>query len=260
LSNGVLKMKIYFHRDFLEHYAHDPAAEPGRLEPALAVIERLYPIHEPRSATEEEILRVHTARHWRNISEDNLLYNTALLSAGASLEAADTAAYGKHAFALCRPPGHHASADSCWGFCYFNNIAIAVSHLLDHRKINSALIVDFDLHFGDGTANIFRGNEAVTFWHSRESSRLHYLENLKRDLREVKTDLVAVSAGFDRGINDWGGMLTVEDYRTIGSLLGNFSRERCEGRLFAVLEGGYNAAALAKNIEAFLQGLQCSKS
>jgi len=249
-------MKIFFHQDFLNHYAFDPAAEPGRLEPALALIEGQYPIIEPRAASKEEILRVHTTRHWQNIAGDKELVHTALLSAGASLEAADTAAAGEHAFALCRPPGHHASSDSCWGFCYFNNMAVAVSHLFDHKKIDSALIVDFDLHFGDGTANIFQENEAVNFWHSRESSRLRYLENLKRDLQDFETDLVAVSAGFDRGINDWGRMLTVEDYKTIGSLLGSFSREKCKGRLFAILEGGYNPDALAVNIEAFLHGLQ----
>ena len=249
-------MKIFFHQDFLNHYAFDPAAEPGRLEPALALIEGQYPIIEPRAASEEEILRVHTARHRQSIAEDNLLYHTALLSAGASLEAAETAAAGEQAFALCRPPGHHASSDSCWGFCYFNNIAVAVSHLLDQKIIDSALIVDFDLHFGDGTANIFQGNEAVTFWHSSESSRLRYLETIKSDLLDFEPDIVAVSAGFDRGINDWGRMLTVEDYKTIGSLLGSFSREKCRGRLFAVLEGGYNPEALAVNIEAFLHGLQ----
>jgi len=85
-----------------------------------------------------------------------------------------------YAYALCRPPGHHASADSCWGFCYFNNIAI----------------------------------------------------------------------------DDWGGMLTANDFYGIGNLLANFAREKCGNRLFAALEGGYNARALAKNIDSFLQGLQ----
>jgi acetoin utilization deacetylase AcuC-like enzyme len=251
-------MKIFFHGDFLAHYAFDPAAEPGRLEPALKMLEGKYPIIEPRPATQEEILRVHTERHWQSIARagDDLLLHTALLAAGATLEAAETALGGEHAFALCRPPGHHASADSCWGFCYFNNIAVAVKHLLSSGQINSALIVDFDLHYGDGTAGIFRGEEAVTFWHSQDSNRQRYLETLKKDLQDFKADIVAVSAGFDRGINDWGGILTGADYQAIGALLGNFARDKCEGRLFAALEGGYNAKALAENIEAFLEGLQ----
>jgi len=249
-------MKIFFHRDFLAHYAFDPAAEPGRLEPSIAALEKEYPLIEPRAAAQDEILRVHTGRHWQFVAEDELLLHTALLAAGATIEAAETTFRGAHAFALCRPPGHHASADSSWGFCYFNNIAVAVRHLLHHGRIGSALIVDFDLHYGDGTASIFRGEDRVKFWHCRESSRLRYLELLEKDLQDKEADLVAVSAGFDRGVNDWGGMLTGEDYNTIGKLLANFAREKSGGRLFAALEGGYNAQALAKNIMAFIKGLE----
>lgn len=249
-------MKIFFHRDFLEHYAFDPAAEPGRLEPSVAALEKKFSFVEPRAAVEEEILRVHTSGHWRFVAADELLLHTALLAAGAALEAGETALAGEYGFALCRPPGHHASPDSCWGFCYFNNIAVAVKHLLHQGNIGSALVVDFDLHYGDGTANVFRGEDRVNFWHCRESSRLGYLERLEKDLQNKEADLVAVSAGFDRGVNDWGGMLTASDYNRIGSLLGNFAREKSDGRLFAVLEGGYNPRALAKNIEAFLEGME----
>ncbi|MGM0688107.1 MAG: histone deacetylase family protein [Bacillota bacterium] len=249
-------MKIFFHKDYMEQYAFDPAAEKGRLEPALAALKSKYSIQEPRSATKEEILRVHTTGHWNSVAQDDLLCHTALLAAGASIEAAETACNGEFAFALCRPPGHHASADSSWGFCYFNNIAVAITHLLHLGHINKALIVDFDLHFGDGTANIFQKDNRVKFWYSQENSRLRYLDALEKDLQNYETDLVAVSAGFDRGINDWGGMLTGQDYNTIGQLLGSYAREKCKARLFAALEGGYNAAALAVNIEAFLKGLQ----
>ncbi len=249
-------MKIFFHRDFLEHYAFDPAAEPGRLEPALAALEEIYPIYEPRPAVKEEVLRTHSEAHWDSVAQDDLLVHTALLAAGASIEAAETALGKEYAFALCRPPGHHASVDSSWGFCYINNIAIAIKHLLHHGHINTALIVDFDLHFGDGTANIFQKEKAVSFWHTRESSRLRYLDIMERDLQGCEADLIAISAGFDRGIDDWGGMLTRMDYKTIGTLLGGFARDKCSGRLFAVLEGGYNPTALATNIEMFLEGLQ----
>jgi len=251
-------VKIFFHSDYLEQYAFDPAAEQGRLEPALAALEGKYSIKKPRSATKEEILRVHTTGHWNSVAQDDLLCHTALLAAGASIEAAEAACSGEFAFALCRPPGHHASADSSWGFCYFNNIAVAIRHLLQLGHISKALIVDFDLHFGDGTANIFQKDTRVKFWHSQENSRLRYLDALEKDLQGCKADLVAVSAGFDRGINDWGGMLTGQDYHTIGQLLGSFARENCKARLFAALEGGYNAGALALNIEAFLAGLQSS--
>ncbi len=248
-------MKIFYHEQFTSHYANDPAAEPGRLEPALAVLRKRYPIKEPQSAMKDDILRVHSERHYASVVSDQLLCHTALLAAGSAIAAAETAVKGEHVFALCRPPGHHASADSSWGFCYFNNIAIAVKRLLHNGTISSALIVDFDLHYGDGTASIFRGEKAVSFWHSQEGSRERYLHQLEADLRGYEADIVAVSAGFDRGVNDWGGMLTVEDYEKIGSMLGRFASDRCGGRLFAVLEGGYNAQAMAKNITAFLNGL-----
>ncbi len=249
-------MKIFFHPDFLEQYAFDPAAEPGRLDPALDALRDGYTFSEPRPAEQEEILRVHTERHWRSIASDELLLHTALLAAGAALEAAETAVNGGQAFALCRPPGHHASADSSWGFCYFNNIAVAVKHLLHQGKVESALIVDFDLHFGDGTASIFQGDQAVKFWHSREGAARRYTDILEKDLQSCSSDLVAVSAGFDRGVDDWGGMLTADDYYLIGTLLGDYARQKCGGRLFAVLEGGYNPMALAGNIESFLEGLR----
>ena len=249
-------MKIYYHPDFREHYAYDPAAEPGRLDPALALLKSKYGLAEPRLATREEILRVHTESHFSSIEQDSLLCHTALLAVGSAVEAAETACRGEFAFALCRPPGHHASSDSCWGFCYFNNIAVAVRHLLHHDLISSALVVDFDLHFGDGTANIFQNESAITFWHSREGLNRRYLEILEEGLKGFNADLVAVSAGFDRGVDDWGGMLTAVDYEEIGKLLGSFAREKCENRLFAVLEGGYNHQALAKNIGAFLKGLE----
>lgn len=248
-------MQIFFHDDFLKQYTRDPAAAPGRLEPALGLVAKKYSLCEPQPANREEIQRVHTAGHWYRLAGDELLLHTALLAAGASLEAALTASNGGQAFALCRPPGHHASPDSCWGFCYFNNIAVAVKTLLEKKKAASILIVDFDLHYGDGTDNIFQGEEAVQYWHCRESARLSFLGQLEQDLGSTKADLLAISAGFDRHIDDWGGMLTTDDYRRIGTMLGAYARQECSGRVFATLEGGYNARSLAHSIDAFLDGL-----
>lgn len=248
--------KILYHEDFAAHYALDPAADPGRLEPALKLLQNNYSFEIPGPARKEQVLLVHSERHYHTIAADSLLLHTALLSAGAAIEAAKTAVSKEYAFALCRPPGHHASPGSCWGFCYFNNIAIAVKEALRGGQADSALIVDFDLHYGDGTANTFAGVQEVSFWHSQETNRLRYLDQLRTDLESLDADIVAVSAGFDRGIDDWGGILTADDYREIGILLAGFARQKCKNRLFAVLEGGYNHQALAKNIDAFLTGLQ----
>lgn len=249
-------MLVYFHPDFLKKYAYDPAAEPGRLEPALEAIEAKYPIFNPHPATKEDVLLVHSQRHWDDIAKDNLLHHTALLAAGSAIAAADSAFKGEQAFALCRPPGHHASADSCWGFCYYNNIAIAVSRLLERKMINTALIVDIDLHYGDGTANIFQANGAVTFWHIRTGNAEDYIKAMENDLNKINADIVAVSAGFDRGLDDWGGMLSAADYQRIGSFLGYFARQKSKNRLFAALEGGYNPQALAHNVLAFIEGVE----
>ena len=251
-------MIIYFHPDFLEHYAYDPAAEPGRLEPALEALEARYPVLTPNPATKEDVLSVHSHNHWDSIAKDNLLHHTALLAAGSVINASETAVKGEDAFALCRPPGHHASAGSCWGFCYYNNIAIAVMRLLERELINNALIVDIDLHYGDGTANIFQANETVTFWHIRTGNSDNYIKAMENDLGKIKTDLVAVSAGFDRGLEDWGGMLSESDYHRIGSFLSEFARNNTKNRLFAALDGGYNPQALAYNILAFIEGIEAN--
>jgi len=164
---------------------------------------------------------------------------------------------GQPAFGLIRPPGHHASPHSCWGFCYFNNIAIAVKKLMSEEKIKNALILDFDLHYGDGTANTFSGSQSVSYCHPEGSRREEFLEEVKRCLQTEKPfDIVAISAGFDRHEEDWGGLLKTEDYFTIGKWAKEVSLKHCRGRRFAVLEGGYNPSVLGTNVRSLLQGLR----
>jgi acetoin utilization deacetylase AcuC-like enzyme len=160
------------------------------------------------------------------------------------------AAAGKPAFGLVRPPGHHASPNSCWGFCYFNNIAIAIRRLIQMSGISKALIVDFDLHFGDGTSNTFTGNATVTYHHmgADQGELGHFLSEAG------SFDMLAVSAGFDRAVADWGGTLADDDYEQIGELLKRFSEKKTRGRRFAVLEGGYNHKTLGESILSFLMG------
>ncbi|MCL5982049.1 MAG: histone deacetylase family protein [Firmicutes bacterium] len=248
-------MKIVFHPLFLSSYTSDPAAEEGRLEPSWAILRDKYGFVEPEAAAEEDILLVHTKRHLENVRRNSVVFRLAMLAAGATLEAASSAVKGEAAFALCRPPGHHASPDSCWGFCYFNNVAVAVSRLLNDGYIKTAAIVDFDLHYGDGTANIFAGVGGVSYCHVSGSSGYPFVENLKTFLEHTSYDLLAVSAGFDRHAKDWGGMLSDHDYGEIGQALGEAARQKCGGRIFAALEGGYNAGSLATGIGAFLKGL-----
>lgn len=247
-------MKVVYHPRFLEVYASNPAASPGRLDTILEELHHLQFV-EPEPATEEDLLRVHTRQHIESIRRERQLFEVACLAAGGATKAAEIALAGEPSFALIRPPGHHASRNHCWGFCYFNNIAVALAKLKAEGKIESALIVDFDLHFGDGTANIFTGTPIEYFQPSNHSRKDFMAAIAARLGQDSSYSVLAVSAGFDRHIDDWGGELTTEDYGTIGRLVKRSAERNCQGRRFAVLEGGYNHSVLGRNVRAFLEGL-----
>jgi acetoin utilization deacetylase AcuC-like enzyme len=245
-------LKIVFCEKYFEVYSSDPASAEGRLDQAYKVLKESCEFVRPDPASESDLLLVHTQAHIEEIKRDARLYEIASLAAGGAIRASEIALAGEPAFALVRPPGHHASPSSCWGFCYFNNIAVAIRKLADRRKTAKALIVDFDLHFGDGTSNTFAGDSTVTYHHM--GSNPGNLESFLSILG--KFDMLAVSAGFDRGVADWGGTLSDEDYRRIGELLKRFSEEKTRGRRFAVLEGGYNHMTLGASILSFLKGYE----
>jgi len=246
-------MKVVYHEKFREVYSNDPAASPGRIECILEELKNSYEFVKPEPASEEDLKLIHTEAHIDYVKRIGV-YEIAVLAVGGALKAGEIAVEGEPAFGLIRPPGHHASPDHCWGFCFFNNIAIAVEKLRRLRKVNRVLIVDFDLHYGDGTENAFRGEPNITYYHL---PRTNFLEELERMLCETKDyDLVAVSAGFDRHVEDWGGMLTTQDYTQIGEAIKRFSEKVCSGKRFAVLEGGYNHRVLGKNVKAFLEGFK----
>lgn len=218
-------------------------------------IEDRYNFLKPQPAPEEDLRRVHGQSHIDSVKRDPLLYEIACLAAGGAIRAAKISMEGEASFALIRPPGHHASPAHCWGFCFFNNIAVTLAKLQAEKQIEKALIVDFDLHFGDGTSNIFAGS-SITYFQPHTGDREGFLREITLELKEEKAyDILAISAGFDRHVDDWGGELTTEDYRTIGTLAKEASKKVCRGRRFAVLEGGYNHNVLGRNVRAFLEGL-----
>ncbi|MBS3816402.1 MAG: histone deacetylase family protein [Candidatus Thermoplasmatota archaeon] len=254
-------MKIIYHPKFKDpSYASDPAAEEGRIECITKELQkdRSLAFSKPPAAEQEEIERVHTPDHLEELKKrSEKKYDLAALSAGGALAAAVSAYKGNPSFAVIRPPGHHASPDSCWGFCYLNNMAIAIENLKEKEKIRSAFVLDFDLHTGDGNINCLGGRPNVTIMNPRSSDSTRYLKEVRdRFQEEKKYDIVGVSAGFDEHVEDWGGKLKTKDYRKIGGMVKDFSKEKCEGRRFALLEGGYNHDVLGKNVKAFIEGFR----
>ncbi len=249
-------MKIVYHPYFNRVYASDPAAAEGRIEAVLREIEGEYEFIEPEPASEDDLKRVHTKSHIDSVKRNPSLYEVAKLAAGGAIKAGELAMEGDPSFGLIRPPGHHAGTNSAWGFCYFNNMAIALAKLKEQGRIKSSLILDFDLHFGDGTNTIF-ANSKIRYFQPKSKEREAFLEEIETNLwGEMEYDILAVSAGFDRHLEDWGGQLSTEDYHVIGKLIKEAAQEVCEGRRFAVLEGGYNHQVLGKNVKAFLHGLE----
>jgi len=247
-------MKIVFHEKYKQVYTYDPAAKAGRIE-SIAEEVKGYEFILPEPATEEDLLLVHTQSLIDSVKRDGLVFELASLAAGGAIKTAEIA-LNEPAFGLIRPPGHHAGRNFNGGFCFFNNMAIAIQKLIQEKKINKALIVDIDLHYGNGTYDIFGSRDDVMFLNMVCQERQRYLSELKIGLEKAKGyDIIGVSAGFDTYEKDWGRSLKTEDYKTIGSMIKEAAKS-CHGRRFALLEGGYYIPHLGKNVRSFLEGLK----
>lgn len=245
-------MKVTFHEDFYTVYAHDPAAAAGRMEAIVNVIEPQVELITAEPASEANISAVHTTSHINSVKTEGI-YDIASLAAGGAVQAARIG-LKEPAFGLIRPPGHHASSHSCWGFCYFNNMAIALTTLKNKDLIKKAFVLDIDLHYGDGTVNILDSKDWVTICNPSARSRKEYIREVEQMLSGMQVDIIGISAGFDQHIDDWGGLLTTDDYRAIGVMVKKAAQAN-GGGCFAVLEGGYNHAVLGHNVRALLDGL-----
>lgn len=245
-------MKVVFHDDFYDVYTDDPAAAAGRMEAIISVIEPHVEFVEAQPATEGQIAAVHTSEHIERIRRLGL-YDIASLAAGGAVQAA-TIGLSEPCFAAIRPPGHHASAGSCWGFCFFNNMALAIESLKQQGRIQSAYILDFDLHFGDGTENILGRKAYISIHNPGAYDREAYLQEVELELARSSVDVIGISAGFDNHRQDWGGLLRTDDYYAMGRMVRDAAR-RNGGGCFAVLEGGYNYDVLGQNVLALINGL-----
>ena len=245
-------MKVVFHEDFYKVYTADPAASAGRMESIVEAIESRVEFVRAQPAAQKDIEAVHTQTHIDFIRQSGL-YEIARLAAGGAVQAASIG-LAEPAFGLIRPPGHHASADSSWGFCFFNNMAVALQALKNKGQIKTAYVLDIDLHYGDGTVNILESKNYVRVHNVEASDRQSFLDEIENELAGCQVDLIGISAGFDNHRDDWGGLLLTQDYFQIGKLV-KAAASRSGGGCFGILEGGYNHQVLGQNVMAMIEGL-----
>jgi acetoin utilization deacetylase AcuC-like enzyme len=214
-------------------------------------------------------------------------WDAVLRASGAVIAATDAVLAGELANAFCavRPPGHHACHDRAMGFCIFNHIAVGARYALERRGLQRVAIVDFDVHHGNGTEDIFTGDERVLmvglFQHpfypySGAETHAPNMVNLPvpaytrgpviREMIEqswlprleaFKPELIFISAGFDAHREDDLGQLGLveADYAWITSRVKEIAAKYAQGRIVSSLEGGYNLSALGRSVEAHIRVL-----
>jgi acetoin utilization deacetylase AcuC-like enzyme len=291
----------------------------GRLPAIIKALERDTPAllehvlqHEAAHATEAQLLRAHCAGHVRRVraaaveaarsgesvrlDADTVVspvsWEAALASAGCAIDAVGLVLGGRArtALALCRPPGHHATRDTAMGFCLFNNVAVAARCAQADHGVRRVLVIDWDVHHGNGTQDIFyddpsvyylslhidghypgtgaadeRGAGAGTGFNlnvplpagtAADSYAGVFAEAVQQAFREADPDLVLVSAGYDclRGDPLGGLLLEPADLHRMTRQVVELASERSAG-VAAVLEGGYAPARLGAGVVATLRGL-----
>lgn len=250
------RVRVIYHPAYTDDYVTASCETPDRVRSVVGALEDRFSILEPEPCTDDDIMLCHSEGLLLMEKTNTGRYETARLAAGGAIKAFDLSMDGYVSFAAVRPPGHHASPDLNWGFCFFNNIAIAVKKGLEEGRISSAVILDIDLHFGDGTDNIFAYDNRVQVINIQSSNPEDFIRETDGALEMIKkADMLAISAGFDQYEKDWGGNLSTPDYRKLGEISANFAREKTGGRLFAVLEGGYYIPDLGKNALALIEGM-----
>jgi acetoin utilization deacetylase AcuC-like enzyme len=278
-------MELVSHREMAR--LHPTGDYPERQE-RLRVLQEQFEFREAEPASEEDILRCHTSELLelvRGIARPTFVdpdtvasdttYEAALLAAGATIEAVRN-----NGFALVRPPGHHATPDRAMGFCFFDNVAIAARYVQVELGVGRLAIIDWDVHHGNGTEDIFRADSTVLFvsmhqWpfypgtggpEDQDETLLNvplpagstdedYLrawdERVEPAVRRFAPELVLVSAGFDAHEEDPIAQMLVTEagFRELARRSADLAP-----RTAAVLEGGYNVATLPALIRAALDG------
>ena len=313
---------LVYHPDYLKH--DTGPSHPERPDRLKAIVDRLKgsttvpglewmsPSLDRSQEIEEWIKKTHKPSHLERIKDavpqtghhyidsDTPLspfsYNAALLAVGGLLEACDAVMQGrvKNAFCAVRPPGHHAESRRAMGFCLFNNVAIAARYLQRQYGLERILIVDWDVHHGNGTQEIFYEDPTVFYFSTHQyphypgtgtedergrgagegftlncplpagTGDRAYLEIFEKVLvpaaEGFQPDFVLVSSGFDAHRDDplASMSLTEQGYAGMTRIIKKIADSYCDGRIVSCLEGGYNLEALANSAEAHLEALSGS--
>jgi acetoin utilization deacetylase AcuC-like enzyme len=297
------------HPVFLQHMmgSHHPES-PARLHAIgdqliAAGIDPFLLHRDALPATRQQIERVHDPLYVEEIFEaspqEGLVWidgdtamnphslEAALLAAGANIQAVDMVMAGeaRRAFCAVRPPGHHAERDHAMGFCIFNNVAVGAAHAITVHGLERVAIVDFDVHHGNGTEEIFSGDSRVllcsTFQHPfypgtgagdtasnivncplpamtdgadfRATLRAHWLPALEA----FEPQLILVSAGFDGHIEDDMAQMRLRepDYEWVTLEICDLADRYADGRVVSTLEGGYNLSALGRSVAVHIRAM-----
>ncbi len=308
-----MKVGLLYHPIYLEHDTGQHVENAQRLRETLRLLEdcglreQLVALT-PEPASIDDLLTVHTRSHISRVERtaaagggwldaDTVLsprsYEAALCAAGGAIKATEAVLTGSinSAFALVRPPGHHATRDTAMGFCLFNNIAIAARRALSKDGVERLLIVDFDVHHGNGTQESFYDDPRVLYFSTHQSplypgtGRIEetgtgqglganvnvplppwsgddeYLRAFEEILiplaHRFQPQLILVSAGYDGHWADYisSHQMTIAGYARLVAILKRLAADLCQQRLVFTLEGGYHLQALPYSIKATLDVL-----
>lgn len=312
---------LYQHPDCSRHDTgwHHPEHQ-GRLRGVMDALHRALPeLHEdvepivPDAADPDTLTNAHTPEHVAQVRDacdqavesgeiiqidpDTVVssgsWDASLAAVGCGYAAVDAVMEGRHRGAFCavRPPGHHATRDRPMGFCLFNTVALAAHRARAHPDVDRVLIVDWDVHHGNGTQDIFYDRSDVFFLSMHQhplypgSGLAHetgqglgdgftknlpmapglspavyvdaFLEGVDAALSKFEPDIVLISAGFDAGAEDPIGGFTLrsEDFAHLTHQVVERTRPSARGRVVSFLEGGYNPEELGRNVVAHLAAL-----
>ena len=308
-----MSVGLAYHPIYLEHDTGLHCETASRLTTIMSHIKNVGTLDKlisikPQAATVEQIARVHSSSYISDIESfvkcgggyldgDTVAspasYEAAIYAAGGVISAVDAVMSNKatYAFALVRPPGHHAVRSTAMGFCIFNNIAIAARDAIAKHKLERVLIVDFDVHHGNGTQDAFYSESSVLYFSTHQypfypesggvdeigsgdgegytvnvpmpggCGDAEYMRAFEEVLvpvaKRYKPQLILISAGFDAHWADSisSMQVTTTGYARMAAILKVLADELCDRKLVFALEGGYNVEELAESVDATINVL-----